>query len=345
MHTFQNETILGAYLDCKESMYIEFKEFCLKEYIHNYLSTKQIKNMVHHGKLPKNFDYLVINNLERYIDIYLSKYASSFHNSKTKESSPMNFIIGVNDDSEITGIPFSGCIDALCDHLKQYMNQHIDFYMKDKCCLQFDITTKECEIDPAYLDDSFLAQQIEHHNRIMNHYHICNRKYTKKRKHWFNTIMRYKGKLQNAVCDPLFIEEFSEYLKSIHKYEAFKQHLHTNYTYDPDQVKYFKDDPEHFMYWVIQYKDMKANEWMAKKPIPPSLQKLPNIEFCASTQLSMLRYRLIHGNQKLKYFTICITISKNNHCSKKLYFKDHRHHLWRTMCRMIDNNEPHSFDI
>ena len=99
------------------------------------------------------------------------------------------------------------------------------------------------------------------------------------------------------------------------------------------------------MYWVIQYKDMKANEWMAKKPIPPSLQKLPNIEFCASTQLSMLRYRLIRQNKKLKYFTIYITISKNNHCSKKLYFKDHRHHLWRTMCRMIDNNEPHSFDI
>ena len=110
---------------------------------------------------------------------------------------------------------------------------------------------------------------------------------------------------QSSIPDNIYFS--GEVDRDRKRYEEFKEHLHTNYTYDPDQVKYFKDDPEHFMYWVIQYKDMKANEWMAKKPIPPSLQKLPNIEFCASTQLSMLRYRLIHGNQKLKYFTICIS--------------------------------------
>lgn len=345
MQSYQKDNILGSYLDYKESMYIEFKEFCLKEYIHNYLNTKQIKEMVHCGRLPKKFDYLVISNLERYIDVYLSKYASSFHNSITKDPQPMQFIIGVNDASEITGIPFSGCLHSLQDHLTQYMMQHVDVYMKDKCCLKFEIEIKDCEIELDYLDDTYLTEQIELHKRIMKYYHICHKKYTKKRKQWFNEIMRYKGKLQAAVCDPKFIEEFSQYLKKINMYEKFQDHLHIYYTYDTNSVKYYKDDPNHFMYWVIKYKDIKATEWMAKKPKPPPLQKLPNIEFCASTQLSMLRYRLIENNCKLKYFTICIKIYKNQSCDRKLYFKDPRHHLWRTMCRMIDNNEPHSFDI
>ena len=336
---------LGSYLSYKEDMYVEFKEFCLKEYIHNYLKTNQIDMMVHHGKLPKKFDYLIIKNLERYMDIYFSKYASSFHNSMTRDHRPMQFYIGVNDDSEITGIPFSGCIHSLETHLSGYMTTHLDFYMKDKCCLQYAVEIRQCEIDMDYLDDSYLAQQIEKHHKIMTHFKIRNKKYNKKRKQWFYAIMRYKGKLQVAVRDPLFIEELSVYLKSVQKFEQFKDCLHVRYEYDPDKVKHYKDDSSHFMYWVIHYKDMKSNEWMAKKPKPPQVQKLPNIEFCASTQLSMLRYRLLKNNPKLKYLTILINISKDQQCTRKVYFKDPRHHAWRTICRMIDNNEPHSFDI
>lgn len=341
-----NTNVLGTYMNCKESMHIEFKEFCLKHHIFNFLTSSQIHRMVHKGILPRNFDDIVINNLDRYIDIYLSKYACAFHNSHTNSNHPLDFIIGVDDNSEITGVPYSGCVNYLEDHLKQYINNHLQHTMKEYiCCLKFDITIKECLVYPELLDDSYLAEQIERHNQIMNHYNICNKKYTKKRKQWIKNIMRYKGKLSTAVRDEAFMEELGVYLRELGLYERFEGCLNTKYEFDSESVKFYKDDPNHFMYWVISYKDKKAKEFMLIKPKAPSIQKLPNIEFCASTQLSMLRSRLLANNNRLKYYTICISISKDTHCTKKVRFKDYRCYMWRTMHRTIHKNEPHCYDI
>ena len=159
--------------------------------------------------------------------------------------------------------------------------------------------------------------------------------------------MRYKGKLTTAILDEAFIHELGEYLRELRLYEQFKECLNTDYEFDSDSVKVYKDDPNHFMYWVISYKDKKAKELMLIKPKAPSIQKLPNIEFCASTQLSMLRSRLLANNARLKYYTICISISKDNRCTTKVPFKDYRFYTytWRTMHRMIHKNEPHCYDI
>ena len=342
-----NNNILGTYLDSKETLYTEYKEFCFKLNIYDYFSKSQVGKIIYLGNLPKKFDNIVFHNIKKYIDIYVAKYASSFHNTKNNIlKNNMEFIIGVNDDAEITGVPYSGCTTELKTYLESYIQNHLFENLNKKCCLDVTLHIHECSIQMDFLDDSYMCQEIKKQETIQNHYKIVNRKYKKKRKQWIKDIMKYKGKLQTALNDQSFLNELRLYLYSIDKLEEFKDDIRSDFVFDIDQIKDYKVNKKHFMYWLIVFKDMKANTLMGVKPKPPSIQKLPNLEFCACTQLSMLRHRLLSNNQKLKYYTILINIKKKNYnCRNEINFKDPRHSNWRTVHRCLDNNQPYCSDI
>ena len=173
--------------------------------------------------------------------------------------------------------------------------------------------------------------------QILSYFKILNRKYNKKRKQWIRDVMKYKGKLQIAVNDESFLEEFKQYLKRIGKYDIFKNEIKLGFEVNPDDVKGFKENSNHFMHWLIKYKDKKANDLIQMKPQAPIIQKLPNIEFCACTKLSMLRHRLISNNPKLNYYMINIKIKKTMECNDKILFKDPRHRNWRRVQRCLLN--------
>lgn len=341
------KNILGDYLDTKEDMYNEYKEFCFKENIYNYFTKQQINAIIYDGKLPNKFDHIVIINIRKYIDIYLSKYVSSFHNCKTKSKDAMDFIIGINDDAEITGIPYSGDMIDLQNHLSTYTANHLLKNVNDRCCLDVNIEIHKCDIKMELLDDTYVTDQIIKQRTILNYYNILNRKYNKKRKQWIKKIMKYKGKLSTALNDETFLEEFIDHMKSIDKYKEFENDITIGYEFDQDSVKHFKENDKHFMFWLIKYKDLKANELMMKKPKAPCIQKIPNIEMCACTQLSMLRHRLLFNNSKLNYYIIKIIVKQNNNCIHKIHFMDHRQNNWRTVKRCLNENEtdPYCHDI
>lgn len=340
--------LLGAYLDNHESLYTEYKEFCFKDNVYNFFTRSQIDKITFEGKLPRKFDNAVIKNLYKYITVYLPKYASSFHNTSDTIKDNMDFMIGINDNSEITGVPYSGCANNLTQYLQNMIQSTIKDNISDMCCLRFETRIEKCSIDPQLLDDMYISDQIEKQNKILTYHRILNKKYNKKRKQWVKDIMRYKGKLITALHDPSFMEEFVDYLKENHVYFFFKDTIENidEFVFQTDLVRDYKEDKTNLMYWVIQYKDVKANELIDNKPIPPFVQKLPNIEFCACTQLSMLRSRLVKNNNKLGYYVININITKDNLCTRMIHFKDPRNETWRSVARYLkNNNTPHCLDV
>ena len=340
-----NMLTLGSFLNHKETINIEFKEFCLKESIYNLLTKQQLQSLIYDSCFPKKFNDLIIYNIYKYLDIYLAKYASSFHNSESNKTK-MSFIIGVDDDSEITGIPFKGnLINQHLQALQSYCEYLIANDLGTSCCLSVQLHIDECQIDTDLLDDEFIKEQLKIQHAQQNHYKIVYRKFNKKRKQWNKAIMKYKGKLQNVFDDLEFQEEFKEYLKEMKLLEKFEHEISSTYRVDLNKVTIYKYDKNTFMYWLIRFKDLKVKELLMIKPKAPLFPKLLNAEFCAITQLSNLRYRWIVNNPSLRYYALRIEIKRNRHCKHKVSFIDPRRRNWRKVKRYVEDYDPRSKDI
>ena len=132
---------LGEYFSDGESLSLEFKEFFFKISPDIFFDESDIQEIITTGKWNSQLNSLVIINVKSYINYYLGKYISCFCNSKCNGE----VIIGINDDSEITGIPFQGDINITLvkDFVFDYMTTNVkgldDF---DKVSTEFKFLVK-----------------------------------------------------------------------------------------------------------------------------------------------------------------------------------------------------------
>ena len=216
--------VLGTFLGQKESMNMEYKEFCMKDYVYNFFSSKQIHLLLHKCIFPKKFNDIILYNIHRYMEIYIPKYMSAFHNCSGKHSE-MNFMIGVNDFAEITGIPFHGSLVEYKGSIQRAIRSLIEDNVTHACCMHVELDIQSCNIEMDILDDTYLQTQLNMQRQQQHHCRIVNRKYNKKRKQWIKLIMKYKGKLQNLYDDLDFQEEFCTFLKERGLFERYGKHL------------------------------------------------------------------------------------------------------------------------
>lgn len=338
---------LGSYMPHRENFTTEYKEFCMKDNIYKYLTDKQVSKMVRHGKMSRKMNQIVMLNLCKYFDIYVPKYVSSFHNSnELKNRSDMKFMIGINDYAEITGIPYLG--KNMNDdkiYLQRCISNTLKNNLTDICCLSVDLNIHECAIDTQLVDDEPLSELLRRQDKQQLWYNTRYRKYNKKRKKWIRSVMKYKGKLQEVLEDPICKEELRDYLSEHNKLEEYEWYLDNYYEINVDNIKYDKKNTGCFVYWLIKYKDDKVQELMNSKPKAPMIPRINNVEYSASTTLSCLRSRLIKNNKNIKYYVLIVTISKNDKCEKTLKYCDERKN-WRNIERRLhDDESPYSIDV
>ena len=65
----------------KETVNMEFKEFCLRLSPSVIMNTNDILYMIHAGKWSDKMTYLIENNLKNYFDYMFPKYLASYWNS------------------------------------------------------------------------------------------------------------------------------------------------------------------------------------------------------------------------------------------------------------------------
>ena len=337
--------ILGTFLEQKEGIGMEFKEFCLKESIYNLLNARQIRSLIYESHVINKFNDIVLFNTYKYLEIYLAKYMSSFHNCKTNHSN-MSFLVGVDDDSEITGIPFKGDMVQTLPAIQRYIQTLIDTDLHTSCCLSVRVWIHKCDIQMDLLDDTIITKQLRMQHKQQHHYTIVRRKFNKKRRQWNKAIMKYKGKLQSVFDDPNFRKEFEAFLREQNMFDTFEKDVRTYpYVVDLDKVKDYKQNKDSFIYWLIYFKDLKVSELLKIKPKPPVFPKQTNAEFCAVTQLTNLRHRWLSNNDTLNYYVLKVDIQKKHTCTHDISFIDPRRRHWRTVKRYLEDDDPRSKDI
>lgn len=277
-----------------ESLNIEFKEFCLTvdNYIlHDFFNIKKITDT---GVMTQvdmyNFNKLILDTLEKYIIKYIPRYASAFLNSNIQDP---QLYIGIDDYGEITGIPFFGSIDDLkifidSINYSKYINKEINIQ----------IEVEELSIDQNYLYDRSDDILDDFFYRI-NKRNILLNKYKNERIKWNQDLYEYTCKLPMLLKNKK--HDFERYLdKHAPHMKNYKIHDH-----EMRNIEHLKVNPDHYIYWLMKFKDENVAIIKDNKPVKPIIPKMihgPEYLFC---QLTEMRSKLLK-NKELNYFLIKI---------------------------------------
>nr|QOI90526.1 hypothetical protein HWQ62_00391 [Pyramimonas orientalis virus] len=336
--------ILGDVLDHHESIDIEYKEFCFKTNLFDYYSKQELRNMIKQSVLLRNFDELIIDNIQKYIHYYVPRYVSAFHNSK--HSGEYKLFIGINDFNEITGIPFKGNLRMYNTFFTKYMEDVIRSNVSNKCCVSTQLETFKTVIDEDILNDDYLGEIMEQYDEQDKLYSIAYEKYVKDKKKWIKDMYFYKGKLQDVVNNNKIKLEFVKYLEKKNLLKMFPEVFWKYHTIPSDSIKHYKKSPIELLYWLIQFKDERVNHLMTLKPVEPMMPKILNIEYCLLTKMTSLRKRLV-TNANMSYYTILVTFKCTKECPNVVSFRDPRTRSERTLKRYICplNHSPKCRDM
>lgn len=323
--------ILGDIMDNHETINVEYKEFCFKTNLFEIYSKKELKEFITSCVLLKNFNELVLENIKKYIYVYVPRYVSSFHNSNYDDT--YKLYIGINDHSEITGVPFKGNLLMYNAYFQHYIDTLIKEKVNDICCMSIKYETFKNKIDPDILSDDYLESVLSKYNKIETKYKAEYNQYIIDKKIWIDKMYFFKGKLQDVINNDTIKLEFIQFLEEKNLLKSFPEVYKNHHEIHSENVKFVKNDTTQLVYWLIQFKDKKLKDLIRLKPTEPIIPKIMNIEYCLLTQMSTLRKRLT--NIKVNYFTILITFTCNKNCEKKVSYIDPRTKQSRTLTRYM----------
>ena len=302
----------------KESLIIEFKEFCLQDVHIDYdtIYTGKINNIC-------RFNQDICNNIHLYFYKYLPKYISAFVNSNING----HFLIGVNDFSEITGIPFHGSKKELSLFIDNININHL-LSNNFQYIVKYDIET--IDTNTCYLSDNT--------NKILSEYSKINIKKQKILEKYKNDRIIWNRNMEEYTCK---LQDFIKYKKrEIDKYfTKHAPHL-IHYILKTDELRniaHLKSDPNHYLYYLMKFKEYELQKLKKMKPNIPSTPKIIHGPEYLYNQLTHMRMKLLNNNSELRYFLIHIKIIPVNTCkNQKLYYLNPLTNTWDLKYRTID---------
>jgi len=331
---------LGDTIGFNETLEEELKEFILKIDPIKYFDEDEIKNVVLTGKINKDrFNLMIADNINHYFKYYLPKYVSCFGNSKLSHA---NLYIGVNDFSEVTGIPFFGTltssfVESFADIIKSYIS-----IPELSTRLKFEVI--KLDIEKMYLDDNIDELMEDYKSRKLKFEEEYNKNLLERRA-WIEKMDYYttrihdyanKKELRNLVIN--YIESSPEYNPEYtHVVELLKSSKEIPVG-DGTEIAQRKFNKHDVIYWITEFKDTTIDKLKAERP-----NKLPYISYDGvhSTQFSLLtnlRYRFLNNNDDIHYYLIKISFPTN--IESKIFFRNYDEDNWIMRTRSIVNGGP-----
>lgn len=347
INQFKDEKIfvLGKYIDLKETLSIEFKEFFLKLDIESFLTHEDIKKMMSSGKICDGFNEIILQNLYTYIRIFLPKYISAFGNSEEMKV-PGELYIGINDYGEVTGIPFDGDLDV--DIIRNMINKVKELLSAGPKSLDSDDDVEDsyydfppekskkfiselldsikielipCKIKPVLLHDES-GLEVADYNLKRNEYKKLYKEYILKHTAWTEEIFWYTTKIVTFSADKKNRCDLANFMRKHEAYETFNLEelckiLESDEeipALEGDDLQMLKDRPESIYYWIMYYKDLMVNKKRLERPLKPVMAYALNEEEFYSyifRFLAKLRYKITTHNPSVKYYVLKFTIPSN----------------------------------
>lgn len=314
-----------------ESLNIEFKEFCLNvnEDDFDCLNIEKIcKTGILNDNEKKILNNMILNSLQNYFIKYIPRYLSAFINSNIDNA---EMYIGVDDYGEITGIPFFGTKHDFEKFIYNIIKLPL-YYTKthDKKNIDYKIVIEELTIDHDLL--------IDHSDEILkNFYHekhlatSIRKKYMIERRKWASALNEYTCKL------PMLLElkkkEFHQYLLK------HAPHLidYKIYPHEMRNIAHLKVNPNHYIYWLMLFKESEIDKLQSIKPQKPKIPKINQGPNFLLNNLTELRKKFINKNN-IKYFVIKIIFPSKANEYDTVYYYNTESKTWLTKERQYNAN-------
>ena len=336
---------LGDFLSQNETLHREYKEFCFKLKLYKFYKITELYDIIQSGKFLYDFNQIILSNIYRYFDFYIPRYLCSFHNTPS-ESSEYVLIIGINDYNEVTGIPYDGDLTKFTSFFQRYVNMLALTQVSSTCCVEISVEVEKCLIEKTILETSSIRSKLKRYEASYLNYKKEYSEYCVRKKIWIDKIFTYKSKLESFLNNPLMKAEFADYLEEHGVKSRFEEVLSCDdIRITNEEIQENRFDKNHFIYWLIIFKDVRSKKILNEKPIPPVQSKFLNLVFCLITKLSELRS--IFANTGITYYVCRVTFKRSKGmCSKELQYNDSQMGQWRCMKRQyFSTTGPQCIDV
>jgi hypothetical protein len=330
-----------------ESIRHEFKEFCMKCPITEFFSQEQIIDIVQSGNLPNEFNQAIDYNIDMYFRQYFPKYAACFSATQIDKGV---LTIGVNDQSEITGIPYVGELNALqfkrrvmscLKYLRGVPSMTKDTHEFKNDYIQkievklIELDTTKCDLFLYDVSEDLLQKYTKQKKRYDEEY----KNYLIKREKWLDELNMYSCNLNKMIQHHKHkIHNYIQKEKGKQFAEKMMQEINSRLPLpfpNPEILKSdWKTNHDNFLYWLFEFKD-NAVKRIGKtlKPYPPKVPKTFNAHITMLTQLTDLRHRFIKNTPDIKYYIVQIHFPGNVNEDEYLQFYNPYKKTWNSRSR------------
>lgn len=295
-----------------ETLNNEYKEFCIKTNVFNYYSQEELNYIIETGKVNESFNNMILDNIKLYCDIYVPKYASAFVNSNIKNG---NIQIGVNDNGEVTGIPYYGELSHT--NINKLVEKAKNKYLLNKVITKVKIIKLKYHNKLIQDNTEEFIIKNANHNKL---YKMMQDNYYFERQKWVEEVLKYSVKLSNIIKNEYTRMKFYTWLRKT-KCHMYNEIIQTS-SIKIENIKNKRQlisDKNSIIHWIALYKDETMTKLQALKPENPNNTKYYNSSFCLMTQLTDMRLKLYENNTNINYYKINIYFenSKNENIKYK----------------------------
>lgn len=334
-----------------ETIEKEYKEFCVKD-ISLYFTNNDIYNLIHKDEQfdEKIFNLMILENIKKYMNKYIPKYASIFSKSNISGS----LYLGVNDDGFIQGIPLYGNIhidylNKLLINTKKFLRsitnneKYLDEYFSNINIELVKLENNKIITIKDELENSFynLNSKIKNNIRLELQWYKYNKEYIR----WHTILYKHTSKLITYLQDPelklnlieFIIDSFekdpsldshklSYMIYSINHYE--KKDLIINYS---DLIK----DKYNIFNWIARYKDYITIKIKKLKPKHPMYHPKNNLLLFFSQSIKNIR-PFLQKSKKINFYIIKINFPKLDNEYLEYFFNN----KWISKKRILISSGP-----
>jgi hypothetical protein len=331
--------------------YMEFNEFIgpeelnkeYKEFTLNMAGLDLDINECEKYCVSNKFDFndIVMTNLEKYFNVYLPKYVSSFLNI---HSTTNKFMIGVNDFGFIKGIPFKG--ELPIEHLTNMIYEIISKNVKSDNSINLNKHIKVNFNKINFNKDNFTKSNINpkfvNYLFQKNKYKLSYQEFILKYEVWKEKYTFINKKLVDLVNFHDSRIMLINYIKSLDPNNPVINLLLSDYQLEiknHNELISYKNTSDNPYYWVMKWKDEYRNYAISLKPIFNIDFPLRNTPHNLIQSISDMIPYWINNNDDMNLYVISIDITSPITKNKFKYF-DNITSKWLYCERKIINNEP-----
>lgn len=344
--TIKYNDFIGIELIDKE--YKEFTFNCAGIILNNKLAEEYCTNSIF------NFNINVIQNLLKYFNIYIPKYACGFWNSNIDNG---NLYIGVNDYGIVKGIPYKGNLPFRI--LKKKILKIINMYVRALHNTKFNFNNYiKIKLIKIITPDFTNYKSIINTDKFKK-YLTEKKAYTDSLNNYISNNLKWRKKLayigQRKLTDLVNTYDTREllinYIKNIDKNNKFINLLKLPYYIiepkDHFEIDIIKNDVNNIYYWITRWKDFTIHNIRLSKPVFNNTFNQHNLPFNTICSIhEMIPYWMNHNNNNnMNLYLINIQFKKININNNNLKFKYYDinnigNEKWISCMRTFFNNEP-----